>query len=474
MNEPSEKRPSTDFLDELEAAFLAADALPQRWTTLDHARARAEVLGRRGTGAAGRQLAVIVFLAEALAASTLEEPWSTADFRSLMETGARVSGLRIEVVETATYLLLVRDPGLLRLPPRLSLDVQLRLLCLFTGSEEVSLWEAAPEGVTCVAAIGASPGGRARAEARRTIDEGTERRDPRARIRGFPVAKWPHSHAALVVRLDPAESERAMPLVAEMAGVLSVILERDSLVKRGASREQALVAFTERRFARLGFDLHDGPLQDVSALAAEIRHFRKQIPRLLDDAQPVELALGRIDDIEARLVALDSDLRELARSFESPAVLKRPFAEAVRAEVNALTRSTKIEGAARLEGDFHRLTDSQRIALFRIVQEALSNVREHSGATTVRVSISAQDGGAELEIVDDGRGFEVEPTLIRAAKQGHLGVVGMNERARLLGGAFNLHSVPGGPTRITVSLPPWQPLERHDSEQASWRAADLG
>jgi signal transduction histidine kinase len=63
------------------------------------------------------------------------------------------------------------------------------------------------------------------------------------------------------------------------------------------------------------------------------------------------------------------------------------------------------------------------------------------------------------EIEDDGRGFDLERTLVRAAKGGRMGLVGMNERALLLGGAFDVRSAPGGPTRISVTLPEWRPLE---------------
>ena len=66
------------------------------------------------------------------------------------------------------------------------------------------------------------------------------------------------------------------------------------------------------------------------------------------------------------------------------------------------------------------------------------------------------------QIVDDGRGFEVAKTLIRAAKRGRLGLVGMGERVRLLGGSFDVDSRPGGPTSISLVLPRWQPVAAAD------------
>jgi two-component system, NarL family, sensor histidine kinase YdfH len=98
--------------------------------------------------------------------------------------------------------------------------------------------------------------------------------------------------------------------------------------------------------------------------------------------------------------------------------------------------------------------------LLALIREALSNVREHSGAKHVTISIKSRRGGVETQIVDDGQGFDPETTLVRAARDGHLGLVGMHERVRMLGGNTNIESRPGGPTVISVELPSWPGLTR--------------
>ena len=100
------------------------------------------------------------------------------------------------------------------------------------------------------------------------------------------------------------------------------------------------------------------------------------------------------------------------------------------------------------------LSASQRIALVRFVQEALNNVREHSGATHVQVTLGVQRGLVSASVSDNGDGFSVEPTLLRAAKAGRFGLVGMSERARLLGGRFDVRSEPGGGTTVSIALLP--------------------
>jgi signal transduction histidine kinase len=109
------------------------------------------------------------------------------------------------------------------------------------------------------------------------------------------------------------------------------------------------------------------------------------------------------------------------------------------------------------ELDEGAMTDSQRIALIRIVQGALANVVLHSRARTATVSVRQLPDGVEAQIVDDGEGFVVQPTLRRASESGRLGLVGMRERARLLGGTLNVESARGGPTRILLHLPRWRP-----------------
>ena len=101
---------------------------------------------------------------------------------------------------------------------------------------------------------------------------------------------------------------------------------------------------------------------------------------------------------------------------------------------------------------------SQRIAVVRIVQEALSNVRAHSEATEVEVDLRATDDGLDLRIADNGRGFDLRATAGAAARRGRLGIVGMNERVRLLGGVFSIESMPSVGTTVFVSIPAWRPL----------------
>ena len=109
------------------------------------------------------------------------------------------------------------------------------------------------------------------------------------------------------------------------------------------------------------------------------------------------------------------------------------------------------------DGEFDSLTSSQRIALLRVLQEALSNIRQHSGSLTVEVTLRADDAGVCMEVRDDGHGFD--PARVEADEDGQrgIGLAGMQERLRLLGGGLQLESAPGGPTVVRAMLPHWSP-----------------
>jgi two-component system sensor histidine kinase DegS len=244
----------------------------------------------------------------------------------------------------------------------------------------------------------------------------------------------------------------------ETALAVGPVLEIQTLLERNAAHERSLVESSERRLVRLGFDLHDGPMQDIAALAQDLRFFRTQLGPYLEHAADAERLLGRVDDLEARLVTLDRDLRDLARSLDAPALSQMRFADALSHVIGDFERKTGVDVQRSDSGDFAELTSSQRIALLRVVQEALNNVHEHSKAKRARVTVTAGRAGLSAEVYDQGSGFDVEDRLVQAAKAGRLGLVGMSERIRLLGGKLEIDSKPGGPTRITARIPRWQPL----------------
>jgi signal transduction histidine kinase len=103
--------------------------------------------------------------------------------------------------------------------------------------------------------------------------------------------------------------------------------------------------------------------------------------------------------------------------------------------------------------DLGRLPQEVEIALFRVVQEALSNILRHSGARNVAISLRKRDGYLDLSVEDDGVGFDLEEIVHGPDTSRGLGLLGMAERVQLLGGQFDIVSAPGEGTRIHAQIP---------------------
>ena len=383
-----------------------------------------------------------------------------ADVRGAGAAIAEACALPLSAARYVLFREVVGSPRLLELPPLVAIELQLGLLFGLDVLADVSLWTRTSSGLECIVALGADvrPSRRVRAEAKATL-RGRSRLSllGGSQLRAAPVLRFGEAFAAVVGRIGSVEQSVADAYLSETAAALSPVIERERLLEHSASRERTLIASAERRLMRLGFDLHDGPIQDVLALAGDVQLLQKQVyPFILEDYR--EQAHGRFDDLSGRLVELDRQLREIAHSLETKSVISRPLGEILHREIDTFAERTGIQTELEIRGDPDSLSSAQRITVFRAIQEALANVREHAGATHVTVRVRARRSAIELQIVDDGMGFEVERALAKAAQRGRLGLVGIGERVHMVGGTFELESQPGGPTTLKLTLPRWEPL----------------
>ncbi len=454
------QREPEERLDRLHSYFLegCADELrPVLESVLVDARS---IRNGYGDDEVGDGLASVWYAAAAVielgAALELDE----ADIRGAAAAVAEACALPLSAARYVLFSEAVGNPRLLELPPLVAVEIQLRLLLGFDVLADVSLWTHSSEGIECIISLGTDgrPPRRVRAEAKATL-RGRSRLSllGGSQLRSNPVLRFGGVYAAIVGHLGSVEPRVADAYLTEAAAALSPVIEREHLLEHSAARERTLVASAERRLMRLGFDLHDGPIQDVLALAADVQLLQQQVyPFVLDEYR--EQANGRFDDLSLRLVELDRQLREIAHSLETKSVISRPLGEILHREVDGFSERSGIKAELEIRGDPDSLTSAQRITVFRAIQEALANVREHAGATNVSVRVRARRSAIELQIFDDGMGFEVERALAQAAERGRLGLVGIGERVRMVGGTFELASAPGGPTTLKLTLPRWEPL----------------
>jgi len=412
------------------------------------------------------RLAFQRFLASAVSALVADGGADARALREAVDRGAEIAG----VTATSVAMWAIGDPALMSLPLDAAIAVHRKLLAALAPVVDLTLWLGDPGED----ASGFEPDWDrnevlATADARRSL--GLDVVAAEAGRGVTPVLCWRKPCAAFLWLAEPGREREAVALTTRAASMLGPVFERASLIDDNLQRSTVLLKTTERRLTRLGFDLHDGPLQDVGLLVGGLGSLRDQLAAAGGDHDAAAELLAKIDDLAAVATFLDGEMREIAGSLDAPSALRRPFEETLSATVRMFSSRSEIEPTLEISGDAERLSDSQRIAVQRIVQEALSNVRDHSGATSVDVRVRIGAHRVEASIRDDGAGFEVEPAMARAARNGRMGLVGMVERARLLGGTCTIRSRPGGGTSIEVSIARWVPSAEIATDAEPARAA---
>jgi signal transduction histidine kinase len=396
------------------------------------------------------QAAAFDFLGDAVAAVTVEHGFEPGEARATIAAAADRLGVVAEAAKFLVFRRALASKECIQLPPAMATELAVSLLVELAPAAAASVWALDEDGeTTCVAAYGKAPRSAGIREVVRVALDGLLPRSGKIRVQ--LVNRWDRPYAALVARARGAESAHLDPYLDEAAAALAPMFEHAADVHRRLEEERDAVGPGERHLVRLGLDLHDGPLQEVVLLAEELRLAAAQIDTVIADADKRRV-LGRFDDLHTQLASLDEGLREIARATASTSLATRSVEEALESELQTLELAMPIKTALDVRGDLADLTDSQKIVLFRIVQEALSNVRKHSGASSVSVVLDSKPRFLNLTITDNGCGFNS-----RRLTGDRLGLAGIAERVRLLGGVVEVVSRRGEGASVRATLPQWRP-----------------
>ena len=207
--------------------------------------------------------------------------------------------------------------------------------------------------------------------------------------------------------------------------------------ERRRAGSAALQAQEEER-ARVARDLHDEVNQSLTGLLLRLEAAREAAPPHME---------AELTETKALANQAMRELLSLARQLRPTALDDLGLAAAVAGQVEQLSHG-EIEAEFRADGDLSDLGDDAQLVVYRVAQEALSNAARHSGAAHVSVILRRrEDGGVELEVADDGRGFAFDES------EGGLGIAGMRERALLIGGELTIESRPGRGTNVRLTVP---------------------
>ena len=227
-------------------------------------------------------------------------------------------------------------------------------------------------------------------------------------------------------------------------GDLQVIcLVRDvSEYRRLQDFSEAALRASEEERQRIARELHDDTAQRLATLILRIRVL----------AEETDLVCRRrlLEDVRAEIVDAAESVKRMARGLRPPEIEELGLSLAMQAHARNLEEAGSFSIQADLGVVDPYLDVTAKLALYRIIQEAISNARRHSGAETAIVRLAYEDDSVVTEIEDHGSGF-ASATVMEGSRG--LGLVGMSERASMIGGRLTIDAVPGEGTRVRVVVP---------------------
>lgn len=223
-----------------------------------------------------------------------------------------------------------------------------------------------------------------------------------------------------------AELTRANESLAELSGHLQQLRDEE-----------------RKQIAR---ELHDSIGQMLAALSMNLAKVQSQSDRL-DPA-----AASAVYENAGIVEQITKEIRTISHLLHPPLLDVAGLASAIRWYVDGFSERSKIRVDMEIPAEFRRLSDEMEIAIFRLVQECLTNIHRHSGSDTAFIAIREEDHTVVVEVKDTGRGIPPEKQMsIRAHRTG-VGFRGMRERLRHFGGELDIHS-DGGGTLVTAKVP---------------------
>ena len=247
-----------------------------------------------------------------------------------------------------------------------------------------------------------------------------------------------------------AEDRRLLETLAWSAAVAADSVQVFSVLRRRADEVNRLYSqllqSREDERKRLARELHDRVIQDL----IHLRYFLEIGPANLASEEAREA-------VRDALRGVIDKLRQVSTELRPPALDDLTLGLAITGYVEEARSKFRLNIVLRLPpdapGQLEALPEEARLGLFRVLQEALTNVHRHAGASRVEVALTSGPRDVTLEVRDDGRGFECPAQLGALIRHGHFGLAGALERMSLIGGRLELVSNVGGGTRLRASAP---------------------
>ena len=199
--------------------------------------------------------------------------------------------------------------------------------------------------------------------------------------------------------------------------------------------------------ARIGRDLHDGPIQQVASAGLHINYLRRVMERA-----PTLLSKS-IDELDDQLAQAMISLRTVLLELHPIGLEEHGLCWMLEQYAAKFPAWGALQVLVDVEPSLPRLPLDCEKALFIIIQEAIMNVRKHAAASKATITVRAVDHTMRFVVSDDGQGFELAQQRRRQAERGSIGLLSMEERVRHIGGTLRIDSAPGSGTAVTITVP---------------------
>lgn len=203
----------------------------------------------------------------------------------------------------------------------------------------------------------------------------------------------------------------------------------------------------EEERKRIARELHDETVQDLATLLLDfdtIIESRERLP---------ETIIHSMDQLRERAESIMEGVRRFSQELRPGILDQLGLLSALEWLADDMNVSYGIESSIKVVGIERRFLPEVELALFRIVQEAFRNIQKHARASKMDFVVEFNDGKTSISIHDNGKGFDLGGSLVELPRLGKLGLIGMEERARLLGGNLTVQSEPGKGTTIEIEVP---------------------
>lgn len=249
--------------------------------------------------------------------------------------------------------------------------------------------------------------------------------------------------AAGTASIRPEVAPDADRDVQELGQALAALVEQlESRNRELEALSRRVIDTQETECRRVARSLHDETSQYLSMLIVQLERLQGQLP---PEAEALQTQIGSSRRMAQQIL---QDVRNIIHGLRPTVLDDLGLVPAIRWYGRTLLEPAGVATTYSLPEVMPALTEQQSEALFRITQEAMNNIVHHAGARRATITLEANDTGICLVVADDGAGFD--PAQIGSRR---LGLLGMVERAALLGGQLDLDTAPGKGTRITVRVP---------------------